>query len=138
MGGLSPEYWDWQVKQEMLTMSGAEAIAAERQRQIEREGWTPEHDDEHTDCSLSAAAACYARPFKIEIDGYGLRFEELEGETDDYTADMPLGWPESWTDGWWKPRDYRSNLVRAGALLAAEIDRIDRLAKKTPEGDNNG
>lgn len=27
--------------------TGIEAIAAERQRQIEKEGWTPEHDDTH-------------------------------------------------------------------------------------------
>jgi len=27
-------------------MNGIERIAAERERQVEAEGWTPEHDDE--------------------------------------------------------------------------------------------
>ena len=40
--------------------SGIEAIAAERQRQIEAEGWTPGHDDTHDRGELARAAACYA------------------------------------------------------------------------------
>ena len=43
-------------------MSGAERIAAERQRQVEREGWTADHDAQHTDGSLAWAAVCYAAP----------------------------------------------------------------------------
>jgi hypothetical protein len=41
-------------------MTGAELIAAERQRQIEVEGWTPEHDAAHDGGELAIAAACYA------------------------------------------------------------------------------
>lgn len=41
-------------------MSGIEAIASERQRQIEQEGWTTEHDDTHADGEMARAAACYA------------------------------------------------------------------------------
>ena len=36
------------------------AIIDERIRQIEAEGWTPDHDDEHDKGELAAAAACYA------------------------------------------------------------------------------
>ena len=42
--------------------TGIDLIAEERQRQISVEGWTPQHDDTHTDNSLAKAAACYAMP----------------------------------------------------------------------------
>lgn len=91
---------------EKLAMDGVKAIASERQRQIEQEDWTPEHDDEHDKGELAAAASCYAYdPRKFN------------------KASSPL-WP--WSEAWWKPKDRRSNLVRAGALIAAEIDRLDR------------
>lgn len=40
--------------------TGIELIAEERQRQITEEGWTPEHDINHTNGQLASAAACYA------------------------------------------------------------------------------
>lgn len=43
-------------------MNGAELIAAERRRQIEQEGWTPEHDDQHSGGELATAGAVYATP----------------------------------------------------------------------------
>jgi glucose/arabinose dehydrogenase len=43
-----------------LQRGGVGLIAAERQRQVSQEGWTPEHDDTHTDGSLAGAAACLA------------------------------------------------------------------------------
>lgn len=48
-------------------MNGAELIAAERQRQIEREGWTPSHDDQHIHGELAAVAACYATPNQQQV-----------------------------------------------------------------------
>ena len=35
-------------------------VLAERRRQVEAEGWTPEHDDAHDDGSLALAGAAYA------------------------------------------------------------------------------
>lgn len=35
-------------------------VQAERRRQVEAEGWTPEHDDEHSHGQIARAAACYA------------------------------------------------------------------------------
>lgn len=35
-------------------------IAAERRRQVDAEGWTPEHDDEHEICELAMAAVAYS------------------------------------------------------------------------------
>ena len=45
-----------------MSEDGAALIAAERQRQIDAEGWTPEHDAEHGDDALACAAAVYALP----------------------------------------------------------------------------
>ena len=87
-------------------------VLAERCRQIEVEGWTPEHDDCHRDGSLAKAAYCYAWA------ACGLGMES--------PPPAPPGWP--WAGTWWKPRDTRSNLVRAAALLLAEIERLDRQA----------
>ena len=42
--------------------TGIEIIAAERQRQIEQEGWTPEHDAEHVNDEMALAASAYALP----------------------------------------------------------------------------
>ena len=97
-------------------MTGIERISAERQRQIEKEGWTPEHDDEHREGELARAAACYALPPKAyEIEGL-----------------PPAIWPRGWDRKWWKPSpDNRiRELEKAGALIAAEIDRLQRQAVK--------
>lgn len=89
---------------------GAELIAQERKRQISKEGYSPEHDDGHKDGELARAAACYA-------------IEDLVIDDDSYFWEW---WP--WDEEWWKPQDRLSNLVRAGALIAAEIDRLQRAA----------
>ncbi len=81
-------------------------VQAERRRQITAEGWTPEHDDLYCAAELPRAAAAYI----------------LNGANDE----APAIWPFS--AKWWKPRDARSNYVRAGALILAEIERLDRAA----------
>ena len=92
----------------------ARDILAERRRQVEAEGWTPEHDDEHTNGAMCMAAVCYA-----EWDHY----EHPKGaNTDDL---VPINWP--WGAAWWKPANRRRNLVKAGALILAEIERLDRM-----------
>lgn len=93
--------------------TGVELIAAERQRQVEQEGWTPEHDDEHKDGALAQAAGCYALGYALHAQGHG-------------KPDVPAPWP--WDRDWWKPTpaDPVRQLVKAGALIAAEIDRLQR------------
>jgi hypothetical protein len=86
-------------------MNGVELIAAERERQVTEEGWTPEHDDQHKGGQLAEAAACYA----VQASG---------GTVTRYD------WP--WESKWWKPGDPLRGLVKAGALIAAEIDRLQR------------
>lgn len=91
---------------------GSEALAEilrERQRQIEVEGWTPAHDDEHEDGALTQAAACYALAAAGHKGSIVTQF-----------------WP--WQAAWWKPYSKRRDLVRAAALIVAEIERMDRHA----------
>lgn len=95
-------------------MTAIELIAAERNRQTAVEGFTVEHDDAHDNHQLATAAACYALPSRI---------------SDKEVWDKPLldlMWP--WEPEWWKPEQSRiRNLVKAGALIAAEIERLQRM-----------
>ena len=94
------------------SLNGAELIYRERNRQLREEGWTAEHDDEHNQGELALAAACYA-------------LAELHREKEMY-GDPPPEWP--WEATWWRPtpHDRIRELVKAGALIAAEIDRMQR------------
>lgn len=96
---------------------GALAIVAERRRQIEAEGWTPDHDLAHKPGELAKAGACYAMARGTHV---------LHGEM--IHAPQPAAWP--WESSWWKPADQRRNLVKAGALILAELDRSDHERKR--------
>lgn len=85
-------------------------ISRERERQMAAEGWTYEHDDQHSAGELADAAACYAHPAP-----HGVRPQ---------AGPPPKLWP--WSLVWWKPKDRRSNLIRSAALIVAEIERLDR------------
>lgn len=105
-----------------LRVGGAPAralldVIAERQRQISAEGWSLDHDDSHRNGDLAAAAACYALSAGW-LSGYGFPWL-LEGR-----RGCPDLWP--WERAAWKPKDPRRDLVRAGALILAEIERLDR------------
>lgn len=99
---------------------GADMIRAERERQIGGEGWSLEHDDAHENRELLYAANCYA----FMASG--------QSRTDVHMRYAPpSGWP--WEKEWWKPsEDPIRNLVKAGALIAAEIDRLERQKAKAP------
>lgn len=92
-------------------------VLDERRRQQEVEGWTPEHDDQHKNGEMPRAAGLYAI-------SAGFASKYLEGETK--TCPVPDGWP--WAPEWWKPANARRDLVKAGALILAEIERMDRAA----------
>jgi hypothetical protein len=85
-------------------------ILAERRRQIEVEGWTPQHDDAHKAGDMLSAAMCY--------------LGHVRGTMSYRDDGVPMGWP--WDAQWWKPKDARRDLVRAGALCLAERERIQR------------
>jgi len=97
------------------TSTAANDVLAERERQKSVEGWTPEHDDTHTRGEMAVAAACYAAPRSVMMTG------SIKAIKDNA---FRLIWP--WSPVWWKPRNTRRNLVRAAALLIAEIERLDR------------
>lgn len=92
-----------------------EEIAAERRRQVDVEGWTTGHDDAHDSGELAKAAGCYAWA-AAQSDVLRQAFRS-----------PPPTWPTGWSDAWWKLKDRRADLVRAGALIVAEIERLDRL-----------
>lgn len=101
-------------------------IAAERKRQISDEGWTPEHDDAHHHGELAKAAACYAT-------GANALYRVGENIRGNGTISVPL-WP--WDAEWWKPgTDRRRQLIKAGALIVAEIERLDRIDQALAQGE---
>ncbi|APY96621.1 hypothetical protein [Burkholderia pseudomallei] len=88
----------------------ARDMLAERRRQVEAEGWTPEHDDQYQHGAIALAAACYA------ANAGGVAWADP----------LPSFWP--WMHNWWKPTTPRRDLVTAGALILAELERLDRAA----------
>lgn len=95
---------------------GAQRILEERKRQIRREGFTEQHDDqEHHKRELLTAALCYAQ------NVYNKR---------PASKFVPGAWP--WDVDEYKPTpdDPVKQLVKAGALIAAEIDRLLRAQEK--------
>lgn len=93
--------------------SGAELIAEERQRQMDIEGWDATNDDRYENDELLHAAAVYMSATST----YGSPLEDV-------------AWP--WDPEWFKPGqpvDKVRCLTKAGAIIAAEIDRLQRIPK---------
>lgn len=102
-----------------------EDVIAERARQVSQEGFDDTHDDIHTNGALSRAAACYA----LQSSDLGREGVYFLGR---WRSITDLHWP--WDSDWWKPTTPRRNLVKAGALILAEIERLDRRSSlPTPE-----
>ena len=83
---------------------GSDLIREERDRQINEEGWSREHDAGHTRSELALAGAAYALHAAGEAEA------------------AARAWP--WDAVWWKPGVPLQDLIKAGALIAAEIDRL--------------
>ena len=98
----------------------AKDVLSERDRQVSQEGWTPEHDDTHSSGEMAGAAACYARHVNGRQWVYAKRPEDYSSE------EAPESWP--WDEAWWKPKSPRKDLIRAAALIIAEIERLDRVS----------
>ena len=96
-------------------------IAAERQRQIEVEGFDAAHDDEHLRGEIAQGAAAYA-----------LRASAIAASEFNYKAGSTY-WPIAFAGVMWKPTTARRNLIKAAAMIVAEIERIDRAAAKGGE-----
>ena len=90
------------------THHAIQEIAAERERQISEEGWTAAHDDTHETGEIASFAAAHTllstgEPFDAQ------RAVELV--------------PEDWQ---LKSKSRRRHLVVAGALIVAELERLER------------
>ena len=95
-------------------MNGVERIAAERKRQLKLEGCgAADHDDKCENGQLADAAACYAATYPIKRN------------------DGSDPWPFMWVPAPLfrnEPTPKRiEQLSLAGALIAAEIERLQRL-----------
>jgi hypothetical protein len=106
-------YYSYTKQRKESIMNGTRLIIAERLRQIEEEGFTVPHDDKHINGELKDAAIAYA-----------MTSDTNAGEcAEDF-------FPNNWDKSWFKPSTDRiRNLTKAGALIAAEIDRLIRLEK---------
>ena len=103
--------------------TGAERIRYERWRQLVLKGFSFGYDDRHVDGELAMAALAYVNAGLIS---------QCRPNTS-VVLSLPnnaFGWPRGRSE--WKPSDDPiENLVRAGALIAAEIDRLLRLEHAT-------
>lgn len=94
-------------------MKAIELIKAERERQINELGYNNRHDDAESVGALSTAGAIYALPWNVRTVLGAEKF-----------------WP--WDKSFYKPANGGQvdgrirELVKAGALIAAEIDRLER------------
>jgi len=107
-------------------------IASERARQITKEGYALDHDDEHDDGSLALAAACYASPVLLYREDvransrqyndpwpWAERFDKRPGHGNQVVANKHA-----------KPGLRRNLLIKAAALIVAEIERLDRATRR--------
>ncbi|SBW13577.1 hypothetical protein BR10RB9215_C10385 [Brucella sp. 10RB9215] len=104
--------------------AAARDVLAEHRRQTDAEGFAPEHDDSHSRGEMLTAAWCYMQRH-ADKDMFG----------DNYDINKlppPARWPWSWL--WWKPTNRHRDLVKAAALILAEIERLDRLSTPASEG----
>lgn len=110
---------------EWVQMSGIDQVGArvlrdiyaERRRQIEAEGYAPEADDDWEERELADMAVCY-----------------VLHAGDDHAPLVPHVWPETVDPRWWKPSTERRDLVKAAALILAEIERLDRAELRAARG----
>lgn len=117
---------------------GVERIARERARQISEEGYDDVHDDEHGGSEIAMAAACYA------ASAADKRIYVMEEFAASVSFIDPWPWDERFDN-----RPYYGNVLqepesdaqrirmleKAGALIAAEIDRLlRRQMKRSGEG----
>jgi hypothetical protein len=93
-------------------------VLLERKRQIEELGHTAGKDDQYRSAELVRGAICYCLNV-VAYWGFGSPFIA------EFSTWMGRLWP--WGHFYIKPRSPRRDLVKACALLLAEIDRLDRM-----------
>lgn len=86
-------------------------IEEERESQIVEHACTAEVDNEYMQGELAQAAAAYALAFKEPTDRLWPWVRVGEGRST------------------WKPSTHRRNVVKAAALLIAELERLERMGE---------
>lgn len=102
-----------------------EELAAERMRQIGGEGYSLSHDDEHGHGEIAAGAAAYAYVASLPPPqrDYVARWYEVHSS---HSANVVRKDLWKWGMQQFKPTTPRRDLIKAGAMVIAEIGRIDR------------
>lgn len=106
-----------------------ELITEERKRQIEVKGYTPEHDDTHTNGELAMSAAAYAARPNINVN-----IGKHQGVF--LTIKRGMLWP--FESSSFKPsysNDRKRELVKSVSLMIAEIERLQRLEEKIKQSE---
>ncbi|KAB6714295.1 hypothetical protein [Roseobacter sp. TSBP12] len=105
-----PEY------QPVMLSAAVHDALAERRRQIEVEGFSEDRDDKYVDGELASAALCYVMSAA----------HALTPQNSDKIEDLPEWWPVSWDEAFFKPTTARRDMIKAIALLLAQIESLDR------------
>jgi len=109
-------------------MGVIDEIAAERYRQLTDEGWDAAHDDGHGTGEIALAAATYAYAATIADEEVKFHHNAMYGRAKGCFSVICHMWP--WENHWFKPQGKRRNLIKAAALIVAEIERLDRKEQK--------
>lgn len=112
------------MKTEMKTeINGVAVIAKEREEQISKHNWSVQHDiDMNQQGELAQAAMAYlANVVTVEVDS----------ASGPVAVDSCTLWPKNWYMSRLRlnPNDRIKDLAKAGALIAAEIDRLLQTTK---------
>jgi len=102
-------------------------IRRERFRQQLDKGFSLDHDDKHANGELTRAALNYGAAASICMTLGAKSFDRDQRPPLDFMGSA-FFWP--WDASWWKPTSVRSDLVKAAALIVAEIERLDRATVK--------
>ena len=106
--------------------TGIELIAEERQRQIEVEGYDAQHDSHHSPCKLIQAADTYLESAELTLQSKEFSPSNSWHQTNlpFYRNEIKRNWP--WEQESFKPTTDIRDLIKAGALIAAAIDRLQK------------
>jgi hypothetical protein len=94
--------------------TGIELIAEERQKQIDKHGFTGEHYANHPEWYDNQ---------QLQYAATTLLMHEFE-EVVDTKDNLPDGWDQEWFDDL-NSRTRKERLIIAAALIAAELDRLN-------------
>ncbi|MFN7124658.1 MAG: hypothetical protein ACK4M8_02165 [Allorhizobium sp.] len=108
-------------------------VVEERRRQVVVEDFRTDEDDHYTCGELAWAATCYLQNAAVAAKMQGLGLLDV-GQCVERGTSLPKPkiWP--WDAEWWKPAGQRRDLIKAAALIIAEIERLDRAELAKPQG----